>query len=225
MAKTFRQTDSRWGSHKYPSTTSNLANSGCGCVSCADLIVDNLKYSKYTPEPIRKWMVSKGFAIEGWGTAWAGIQKTLEYYGFTVRWPNTMTELFKLLDSKKFDCGILLFRAGSRGGITWTSVGHYVAFSGYKVKNGKHYLYMRDPGPRHNDGWFCYEDTMRGLVSNCWCAHCPDKKPVKTTKQVALEVIAGKWGTGNDRKKRLKKAGYNYAEVQKKVNELLGYGG
>lgn len=44
------------------------------------------------------------------------------------------------------------------------------------------------------------------------------KKDVTT---VAKEVIAGKWGSGDDRKKKLTAAGYNYDTVQKKVNELL----
>ena len=46
----------------------------------------------------------------------------------------------------------------------------------------------------------------------------PQKKSVDT---IAKEVIQGKWGNGADRKNRLTKAGYNYAEVQKKVNQLL----
>lgn len=45
--------------------------------------------------------------------------------------------------------------------------------------------------------------------------------PKKTVTEVAREVIAGKWGNGADRKKKLEAAGYNYSEVQKKVNELL----
>lgn len=44
------------------------------------------------------------------------------------------------------------------------------------------------------------------------------KKDVTT---VAKEVIAGKWGSGDERKKKLTAAGYNYDAVQKKVNELL----
>lgn len=38
---------------------------------------------------------------------------------------------------------------------------------------------------------------------------------------IAREVIAGKYGNGDERKKNLEKAGYNYNEVQQKVNELL----
>lgn len=43
----------------------------------------------------------------------------------------------------------------------------------------------------------------------------------KTVDELAKEVIAGKWGNGADRKKRLTAAGYDYDTVQKKVNKLL----
>ena len=43
----------------------------------------------------------------------------------------------------------------------------------------------------------------------------------KSVDEIAKEVIQGKWGNGTDRKNRLEKAGYNYNEVQKKVNTLL----
>lgn len=48
------------------------------------------------------------------------------------------------------------------------------------------------------------------------------KKPAKkSVTAVAKEVIAGKWGTGDARKAKLKKAGYDYNAVQKEVNKLL----
>lgn len=43
----------------------------------------------------------------------------------------------------------------------------------------------------------------------------------KSIDEVAKEVIRGDWGNGNARKKKLEAAGYNYSEVQKRVNELL----
>jgi hypothetical protein len=43
----------------------------------------------------------------------------------------------------------------------------------------------------------------------------------KTASEIAKEVIAGKWGNGITRKKQLENAGYNYNEVQAKVNALL----
>lgn len=39
--------------------------------------------------------------------------------------------------------------------------------------------------------------------------------------EIAKEVIAGKWYTGAARRSALTKAGYNYAEVQARVNELV----
>ena len=43
----------------------------------------------------------------------------------------------------------------------------------------------------------------------------------KSVEEIAREVLQGKWGNGADRKARLKAAGYDYAEVQAKVNTLV----
>lgn len=45
--------------------------------------------------------------------------------------------------------------------------------------------------------------------------------PSKSITEVAKEVICGDWGNGAERKQRLTAAGYDYASVQAKVNELL----
>lgn len=44
---------------------------------------------------------------------------------------------------------------------------------------------------------------------------------VKTVDDIALEVLAGLWGNGDDRKNRIVAAGYDYEEVQEVVNKLL----
>lgn len=43
----------------------------------------------------------------------------------------------------------------------------------------------------------------------------------KTVDELAREVIAGKWGNGSERKRRLTTAGYDAAAVQRQVNALL----
>lgn len=43
-------------------------------------------------------------------------------------------------------------------------------------------------------------------------------KPVKTTDELVKEVLKGKYGTGDERKKKL---GRRYEEVQRRVNEVL----
>ena len=51
---------------------------------------------------------------------------------------------------------------------------------------------------------------------------CPKYRAnLKTTDEVAREVIKGLWGNGAARKKALKAAGYNPTTIQKRVNELL----
>ena len=47
------------------------------------------------------------------------------------------------------------------------------------------------------------------------------KAGTKTVDELAREVIDGKWGTGINRKNRLEQAGYNYREVQNRVDQLI----
>lgn len=44
----------------------------------------------------------------------------------------------------------------------------------------------------------------------------------KTNEEVAQEVIRGNWGNGEERKKKLTAAGYDYAIIQGLVNKLMG---
>ena len=48
-----------------------------------------------------------------------------------------------------------------------------------------------------------------------------DNKISKSLEEIAKEVIAGKWGNGNERKLTLTKAGYDYSSIQSLVNKLL----
>ena len=64
-------------------------------------------------------------------------------------------------------------------------------------------------------GFDTYITTEKGEA----VANSPAKKSVE---EIAREVIAGKWGNGEERKKRLIAAGYDYNAVQAKVNALLG---
>ena len=44
--------------------------------------------------------------------------------------------------------------------------------------------------------------------------------PDKSVEDLAKEVLRGAWGNGEDRKRRLEAAGYDYAAVQKAVNDI-----
>ena len=197
----YRQTDSRWSSLPYPTKSYSFGGSGCGCCACTHVIIEQDKYKNYTPKDVRPYMVDHGFATKGHGTTWSGIQKTLEHYGNTVINHSTMDSLFKTLDERKkkgLPClGVILFRAGVKGGIRWTSGGHYVAFVDYKVMNGKHYLYTKDSGTRHHDGWYAYETTMRGLIPQIWSAlpksAVAPKPKTDTTPKVTAKGYTGRF--------------------------------
>lgn len=49
----------------------------------------------------------------------------------------------------------------------------------------------------------------------------PVEPPKKSVDEIAQEVINGLWGNGEDRQKRLTQAGYNYQEIQTRVNQIL----
>ena len=180
--QTFRQDDSRWGKMYYPRYPYTMAGSACGATACADLIVSNPKYASYTPVEIAKWMINKGYAIPGNGTARNGITNCLKSFGFAVKRHDNMTTFLSELNKGNV-IGIILFGGGTRGGVTWTTEGHYVAFSSYKIENGQHKFYMHDPGWRRNDGWFSYETHMRGLLVAMWTA-TPMKRSTPSTKDI-----------------------------------------
>lgn len=63
------------------------------------------------------------------------------------------------------------------------------------------------------------------LVYGGGSAPAPTPQPGrKSNDQVAVEVIAGLWGNGDDRKARLAQAGYDYGTIQGLVNSKLAGG-
>lgn len=81
------------------------------------------------------------------------------------------------------------------------------------------------------DGDYSYKDyptIMKQYELNGY-SKSGDSKPTpkpepkkKTVDELAQEVLNGKWGDGEVRKNKLTAAGYNYQEVQNKVNQILG---
>lgn len=60
------------------------------------------------------------------------------------------------------------------------------------------------------------EDTLDSEL-----VEVPQPEPsVKSTEQIAMEVLAGWWGRGNARKKKLQDAGYDYAVVKAAVQKI-----
>lgn len=169
----YRQYDDRWGDLPYPGWGAYLSDSGCGCLAVYHCAIELEKYAgSLTVPQCRDYMVQ--FATVDDGTLWSGITRGLEHYGFTAHWreSDTMDDIFRELKDS-CNCGVILFakkKAPSYGpdGTLWTTIGHYIAFSDYKIENGEHMFYMKDSGPRRHDGWFSYEKSMRGCCKNVW---------------------------------------------------------
>ena len=69
-----------------------------------------------------------------------------------------------------------------------------------------------------------YVEKLCSIIEK-WNLMKYDVKPSSSSKKsvdtLAKEVIQGRWGNGEERKKKLTAAGYDYNAVQKRVNEML----
>lgn len=200
---TYRQYDSRWGNKNY-NGSSNYANAGCGATACANILhaID----ASITPLTTGKYMQEHKYAIPHNGTAWDGIPACLKAFGAKdVRQVYKMSDVFALC--AKGYVGVFLFSAGTRGGITWTTSGHYIAVTGFKVVGDKHYFKTFDSGGRKHDGFFCYETQMKGLIPRIWlCKISPDKVKKPTTKyEGAIPEPKIKYGDNGSEVKKLQK--------------------
>lgn len=106
-----------------------------------------------------------------------------------------------------------------------------LVFNGNKSGNLTQHNYFEAtacPGPYLKTKFKYIADEVNKILKNGLPTD-GDEKPeepelpptMKTVDEVAQEVIAGKWGNGDEREKNLEAAGYNYDEVQDKVNEIL----
>ena len=200
MNKTiWKQADSRWGRKPYPTSDCTMSGAGCGCVACTHIAMEQDRYANWTPENLRSWMVGQGFAIRNQGTTYSGMTKTLQHIGHSnvvvVGTADPMSKVWTEFN-KGNRIGIILFRGGSYNGVRWTNSGHYVAVTDYKIQNGKHYFYCKDSGGRNHDGWYSYENSMKGLVYMVWIVSKINPKATTTTTtsngKLAVDGSGGK---------------------------------
>lgn len=175
----YKQYDSRWGSLPYPTSNSPVSSDGCGLCAVTNASIELGKYWDKTPTYFYPYM--KQYAVAGHGTEWEGIYDGLVYFMGNCEWLDVESSMEPLWNelAKGNRVGIILFgnRKGPDGTL-WTSSGHYVAFTDYEIKDGKHWLYMKDSGGRDHDGWFAYEDSMRGCIpKHVWTARVAEDAP------------------------------------------------
>ncbi len=145
-----------------------------------------------------------------------GVKKDLgnlnKYYGTVSTGTATVT---KTADSAKCE-----FKIGDI--VNFTGTTHYGSSDrtrGKACKPGKAKVTRIANGTAHpihlvNDG---SSSTVYGWVN----AEDVQSVTKKTVDEIVQEVIRGDWGNGDERKKRLTEAGYDYNAVQKRVEELM----
>lgn len=176
MGYNFKQYDARWGKKNY-NGSSTYAKAACGPTSCASIVYD--KDTSITPVDCGNYMKAHKYAIPNNGTSPNGITPCLKHFGFKNvkkhaktsggKSYGTISSMAKAM-AKNNTYGIILFRAGTKGGVTWTTGGHYIAVDGYKKKDGKHYFHTLDSAGRNHTGWYCWETQMKGLDRMMWSA-------------------------------------------------------
>ena len=199
MNKTkFMQTDSKWGGLGYPKKPWYIRNCGCGEVSIANILIEMEQYKTITPATIQPYCKQYA-APNGDGTYWSGIPKMMEHYGLTeVKEHATMKSLWNELE-KGGRVAIYLMgsRKGGSKGVHWTSGGHFVCSVDYKVKDGKHYVYVKDSysNSGSRNGWITYEGNMRNDVVKVWSGKLNSVAKVVTPVPVAAAAPSYKPST------------------------------
>lgn len=118
------------------------------------------------------------------------------------------------------------FTKMKKGSLVWMNghigvhIGNGICIeSSPKWENGVQCTFIKNSGFRNTKKLHERKWTKHGLFK--YIEYEEEKPLKKSIDEIAKEVIKGKWGNGSKRIKALQKAGYNYQEVQKRVNEIL----
>lgn len=65
--------------------------------------------------------------------------------------------------------------------------------------------------------------AVQSAVNQRLSGGAPSGGPSQSVRELAAQVIRGEWGNGDERRRRLTNAGFNYDAVQAEVNRQLGY--
>ena len=92
---------------------------------------------------------------------------------------------------------------------------------GYKLGIASNHSDVMHWFPRFGKSMDTFRDEVKRLLENGG-SETSSSSGSKSVDELAQEVIRGDWGNGETRRQRLTAAGYDYAAVQSRVNEILG---
>lgn len=156
MASDFKQ-------YNYPNYVyagESAAASACGPFSCANLLDKD-------PVEMMNWMTKHGYAINGWGTAWGGINDCLTAYGGNGKL--TAVGLLGKANDPAIEAWKESIQSGNMGILDmgvgknnyWTNGGHYIAIQKYDKSTGKYYV--ADSASVARTGWHNFSDFQYNI--------------------------------------------------------------
>lgn len=179
--------------------------SACGAFSVANLMNKN-------PIEIMSWLENNGYAENGHGTKWGGINDCLTAYGYNgqmigsgylgITSATAFTVWKKLIQSGQ--TGVLLM--GAYNSTYWTKGGHYISIIGYDV-NTDRYLVI-DSADANRDGWYTFDK----FVGNIKCLYTCGILWGKSDKVFNIEFKECQYGDIN-----------NYVLLAQTIMKAKGY--
>jgi len=180
-------------------------------------------------DEFRAAVIGKGFDIDGqYGEqCWDGAALLWQQLGLNLYTGNGLAigcwDLKR--DVNKYDQFDLVANVADlrRGDVVCMRPNHIGFFDGWDGQNMR--ILGQNQNGTLNGAPFSVVTIARAAFAGAfrykgWATPAAPAK--KTNEQIADEVIRGLWGNGEERKRRLAEAGYDYASVQAIVNEKLG---
>lgn len=204
-----------------------------------DLYIKTTSQEDYMKEIQERYLVSGDYSIDN--LPWYcddknNVGTTKDYIGFVVtvsrKWGNYWYSKYLngWVDSRAFTSVITTpetkVKIEKEGFSIDTLPWYYHEDKNYETK----YLTKDKLGEEYtmtartsDTGGYCYLQEIAKWVDNRALNlpehNIPEKK---TDDQIVDEILEGKWGNGEERKTLLADAGYNYNNIQAKINEKLG---
>jgi len=141
------------------------------------------------------------------------------YHGETGVWPMVYTSASALPQAASCasDCALWLAGYPVAGILGWNAPDMPYDVSPWKTWTV--WQYTSDEGIDRNLGNLTREAW--GAIAKGSKAKAKPQEPASDVDSLAKEVMAGKWGNGAERRRRLEAAGHDYLKVQSRVNELV----
>ena len=150
------QTDERWKSAPYGSSTVEI--SGCGPTCLSMVIMALTGDQSMTPDAIAQFSEQNGYYVDGVGTSWSLMTSGAKELGLKVKEVSLSENVIadKLRDGYPIICSV---RQGD-----FTDEGHFIVLTSYE--NGT--IRVNDPNSEINSIKSWSYDRLKGQISAMW---------------------------------------------------------